>query len=58
MRRLFAEQLAAMHEAVRGEVRAFLAEAGLGPEAQGAAAEEDEEDEEDELPHACVEDVD
>ncbi len=57
MRRLFAEQLAAMHEAVRDEVRAFLAEVGLGPEAQDAAAEE-EEDEEDELPRASMEDVD
>ncbi len=57
MRRLFAEQLAAMREAVRDEVRAFLAEAGLGPEAQDAAAEK-EEDEEDELPRASVDDVD
>ncbi len=58
MRRLFAEHLAATREAVRNEVRAFLAEAGLGLEAQGAAAEEDEEDEEDELPRASIEDVD
>ncbi len=61
MRRLFAEQLAAMREAIRDEVRAFLAEAGLGPEAQDAAAEEEEEEEEEEegeLPRASVEDVD
>ncbi len=57
MCRLFAEQLAAMRKAVRDEVQAFLAEAGLGPEAQDAAAEE-EEDEEDELPRASVDDVD
>jgi hypothetical protein len=58
MRRLFTEQLAAMREAVRDEVQAFLAEAGLGPEAQDAAAEEEEEEEEGELPRASVEDVD
>ncbi len=57
MRRLFTEQLAAMREAVRDEVQAFLAEAGLGPEAQDTAAEE-EEAEEDEPPRASVENVD
>jgi hypothetical protein len=54
---LFAEQLAAMREAVCDEVRAFLAEAGLGPEAPDAAVE-DKEYEVDELPQATVEDVD
>ncbi len=61
IRRLFAEQLVAMHEAVRDEVRAFIAEAGLGPEAQDAAAEEEEEEEEEEegeLLRTSVEDVD
>jgi hypothetical protein len=57
MHQLFAKQLEAMREAVRDKVRAFFAEAGLGPEALDGAAEE-EEDEEDELPRASVEDVD
>ncbi len=56
MRWLFAEQLTAMQNAVCNKVRAFLAEAGLGLEAQDAAVEE-EEDEEDELPRAFVEDA-
>ncbi len=58
MHRLFAEHLAATREAVRDEVRAFLAEAGLGPEAQDAVLAEEEEDEEEELPRPSVEDVD
>ncbi len=55
---LFAEQLAATCEAVHHEVRAFLGEAGLGPEAQDAAAEEEEDEEEGELRRPSVEDVD
>ncbi len=55
MRQLFAEQLA-LCEAACDEVRAFFVDAGLGPETQDAAAEE--EDEKDELPCASVEDVD
>ncbi len=57
MRRLCAEQLAAMHEGVRDEIQAQFAEEGLGPEAQAAAAEEEKE-EEGELLRGSAEDVD
>jgi hypothetical protein len=57
MRRLFAEQLAAMREAVCDEIRAQFAEVGLGSETQAAAAEEEEE-KESELLRGSVEDVD
>jgi hypothetical protein len=57
MRKLLAEQLVAMCEAVCDEIRAQFAEVGLGPEAQAVAAEEEEE-EEGKLLRASVEDVD
>ncbi len=57
MRRLFAEQLVAMREAVRDEIQAQFAEVSLGPEAQAAAAKEEEE-EEGELPRGSIEDMD
>ncbi len=57
MRKLFAEQLAAMREAVCDEIRMQFAEMGLGPKAQAAAAEE-EEKEVGELPRGSFKDVD
>jgi hypothetical protein len=37
------EQLVAMREAVRNEIKTQFAEVNLGPEAQAAAAEEEDE---------------